>query len=98
MKALKKNQLTINEKYMAFGRANWYKHSNHLKKYYCYTPATVSQLRKLNVPSVKATWDLYNAYGSHWFPEIVNIIRKKDRDRVNEYLKELQDKKQHKAA
>jgi len=93
MKILKKHQLKINPKFMAFGRANWYKESFHLKKYYCYTPATVSQLRKLNVPSAKATWDLYNAYGSHWFPEIVNIIRRKDREKVNEYLEQVKLKK-----
>lgn len=53
MKTLKKNILPINPKYMDYGRANWYKQSQHLSKYYCFTDASVTQLRKLKYLPLK---------------------------------------------
>lgn len=86
MKTLKKHILKINPKYMAYGTANWYKQSDYLSKYYCFTEATVTQLRKLNIPTIKATYGLNNAYGSHYFPMTGNLIRKKDTEKVQEYF------------
>jgi len=67
-------------------RANWYGCAEQMKRYYSLTDATVVQLAKLNIPSIKATYALDNAYGSHYFPMICNMIRNKDVPKIEEYL------------
>lgn len=98
MKTLKKHILPINPKFMAYGTANWRQNKKHLSKHYCFTDATVSQLRKLNVATIKACYDLDNPISRLWVPLLGNLIRIKDYHKVEEYLHSVKQRKQLKAA
>jgi hypothetical protein len=86
MKTLKKHILQINPKYMKFGTANWYKHSDHLSKYYRFTDDTTTQLKNLDIPTIKACYALKNIYSGSYVPMLGNLIRIKDVPKVKEYF------------
>ena len=100
-KITKKEKLRISAKYINdYGVVDFRQHHQDLKKRYESTPATITQLRKLNIPYEKAFFDFSVSHGrrggTYYKPIIGNIVRKKDLLTVRSYLQQVEEKRMSK--
>jgi hypothetical protein len=84
---------TLEPKYVtSYGNADWYGQPEFFEESYAITTATVSQLRKLNIPTIKALTGYDNSYKKYYTPILCNMISKEDEAIVNSYLEETKEK------